>query len=246
MVATSVVYWTEYPVPTPAFRFLPPGAQYFLGTDELGRSVLLLTILGTGHSLRQALIIAALSTVAGFLAGAASALTYQRWPDKLLGLAGDALRSFPSVLLALVFTALGIPIVGVLVFLLWVPIWRVSRNAFAHALAEPFVLRARLCGRQTLEILAVEVCPNILPLLLPTILGVLSESLVALVALEFLGFGRDLGSPGLGTLVARAIHVGLAAPWIWIPATIITVVGVASISMAARWMLFSQHRFGQT
>lgn len=210
------------PVPVPSLKLLGPSLIHWLGTDELGRAVGYMTCIGTARSLRDGFAIAIVSGLLGLVAGAVSALRFNGLVDRALALVGDTLRSFPTVLLALLFSTVGLPIVIILIVLLWVPVWRVSRSTLAFLLAEPYALRARLAGQPMFLILLRETLPNAWPAILPTVLIVAADSFVALVALEFLGFGVELGKPSLGVLLARVLTVGLSAPWIWIPATLLT------------------------
>ena len=88
------------------FRFRPPSADHWLGTDNLGRSQLSRIVYGARLSLGIGLAVVIMNAVFGVALGAASG--YFKRLDNILMRVTDALMAFPPVLLALgIAAALG-------------------------------------------------------------------------------------------------------------------------------------------
>src|SRR5690606_40516343 len=84
---------------SPRDRFMPPGAEHLLGTDQLGRDLFSRVL----HGGRIALTVALGSTGGSLLIGIALGLISgygPRWLDNVLILLFDAIQSFPTVMLA--------------------------------------------------------------------------------------------------------------------------------------------------
>ncbi|MBV9587799.1 MAG: ABC transporter permease, partial [Alphaproteobacteria bacterium] len=89
---------------SPIRRLRWPSAQYWFGTDMLGRDVYSRTIYGARVSLIVGLSVAALSTVLGLAIGVVAGFT--RWVDTVVMRIMDGLMSIPSILIAIALMAL--------------------------------------------------------------------------------------------------------------------------------------------
>jgi peptide/nickel transport system permease protein len=89
---------------SPIRRLRPPGAQFWFGTDMLGRDVYSRVIYGARVSLTVGLAVAILATVVGLAIGLVTG--YLRWLDAVAMRVMDGLMSIPSVLLAIALISL--------------------------------------------------------------------------------------------------------------------------------------------
>lgn len=224
--------WLQVPIDSRSV-LQAPTFQALLGTDHLGRSLLWLVPRSTLATLADCVIVFAIAALIGFCAACTSVYWLDRWQDRLLVAFADGVRSFPAILAAMVFASLHIPVMLVLAGIVWVPIWRATRAALAEQFARPFVLRARACGLGFSRVMWHEALPQTWPVILPSALGAMAECLAGLAVLEFLGFGRDLGAPGLGTLASQVVSLGSAIWWVWLPSTLMIGVIVAMFAVGA-------------
>ncbi|WP_336741886.1 dipeptide/oligopeptide/nickel ABC transporter permease/ATP-binding protein [Aureimonas altamirensis] len=213
------------PLPDPdatdtAARLRPPFSPgHLLGTDPLGRDVLARLVWGTRVSLAvgigATLVAAVLGTALGLVAGYAGART-----DTVLMRLVDMLMAFPYVLLALAIVAvLGPGLINALYAIAIVNIPFFARNIRGRVLGlshQPFVDAARLSGKGHLSILATEIFPNILPVIVVTMSSTVGWMILETAGLSFLGLGAQPPQADLGSMLGQgraqlftAAHVAL-------------------------------------
>ncbi len=213
------------PLPDPdatdtAARLRPPFSPgHLLGTDPLGRDVLSRLVWGTRVSLAvgigATLVAAVLGTALGLVAGYAGPRT-----DTVLMRLVDMLMAFPYVLLALAIVAvLGPGLINALYAIAVVNIPFFARNIRGRVLGlshQPFVEAARLSGKGHLSILATEIFPNILPVIVVTMSSTVGWMILETAGLSFLGLGAQPPQADLGSMLGQgraqlftAAHVAL-------------------------------------
>ncbi|HKF64151.1 MAG TPA: ABC transporter permease subunit, partial [Dongiaceae bacterium] len=89
----------------PIDRFLPPSEEHLLGTDHLGRDLFARVVYGSRIALSVSLGATLLSLLLGVTTGLVAGYG-PRWLDNALLLVFDALKSFPTVMLALALVTL--------------------------------------------------------------------------------------------------------------------------------------------
>jgi peptide/nickel transport system permease protein len=212
-------------------RFAGPSLAHPLGTDELGRDVLLRLCAGGRVSLAigiaAALAAAALGTLVGLVAGYLGG-----WTDRLLMRLTDAIIALPLLPLLIVLAALdlrkiGIPgwlarsddisflrIVVLAVLVGWTTAARLVRGATLVTKSRDFVRAARSLGAQVPHILWVHILPNVLaPLIVATTLSVGDVILLESV-LSFLGLGVQPPLASWGTMLSNAQDLLETAPFL--------------------------------
>ncbi|MCK8785267.1 ABC transporter permease [Roseomonas sp. NAR14] len=212
-------------------RFEPPSAAHPLGTDELGRDILLRLLYGARVSLAVGLATALAASVVGTLAGVVAA-----WRgglvDALVMRLADALLALPALPLLVVLAAidparLGLPARGeglgtagadilritlILALFGWVGVARLSRAAALSVLARDHIRAARALGATEARVLRRHVLPNILaPVAVATALAV-GGAVLAESVLSFLGLGIQPPAPSWGNMLANAQELVFAAP----------------------------------
>ena len=181
-----------------------PRAEFWLGTDQLGRDLLVRLAYGA----RVSIVVGAVSTLAAVGVGAVIGLAagfLGGWVDRVLSWLIDTTLSLPFLLfaislVALVGPGLGVTIVVIILFS-WCPIARVVRGQVLFLREREFVEAARSLGASRLRIMAVDVLPNlVVPLVVYGTLLV-PQAIVFEATLSFLGLG----------VAATDGHVGIDA-----------------------------------
>lgn len=189
---------------SPAERFAPASLHHLLGTDHLGRDLFSRVLHGGRIALAIALGATGLSLVGGILLGLIAGYG-PRWLDNLLLLLFDAIKSFPTVMLALALVTLTGPsllAVLVVVVLVNVPGYaRIIRTQTLVLKSAEHVMAARSMGAGTARILAVHILPNVMG----PILILASMDIPVVVAIEaglsFLGLGVRPPLPSWGAIL---------------------------------------------
>lgn len=207
-----------------AGSFAGPCPEAWLGTDRLGRSVLL----QLGHGARTSLSVVLLATVLSTGAGALMALaagTRRRWIDEGVLAVSGVFGSVPGILLLLgaAFALrdarpLGVPLAGVPATVLalaltgWVGTYRVVRVEVMQQVEREYVLAARALGLPWHRVLVGHVLPNCAHLLL--LQGTLraTSAVHAEVLLGFLGLGPT-DRPTWGGMLEQARFDMMQGAW---------------------------------
>jgi microcin C transport system permease protein len=204
----------DLPVPAPA----PPSAENWLGTDDQGRDVLARLIYGFRISVLFGLLLTLTSSVIGVAAGAVQGyfggrvdLFFQRFLEIWGGL--------PQLFILIIVSSVVVPGFWTLLFILmlfgWTSLVGVVRAEFLRARNFDYVRAARALGMSDGRIMFKHVLPNAMVATLTFLPFILSGSIVALTALDFLGLGLPPGSASLGDLLRQGKE-NLQAPWLGI------------------------------
>jgi len=195
---------------------MPPAADHWFGTDQLGRDVFSRVIAGA----RDILTIAPLSTLISTVVGTALGLVmgyFRGVIDEGVSRVVDALLALPTVIVALLaLVALGpssITVVFVIGFT-FAPI--VARTVRASVLAErelDYVFAAQLRRENAFHIMFVEILPNVLPPILVEATVRLGYAIFAVASLSFIGFGIQPPSPDWGLSISA--NYGLIGAGYW-------------------------------
>ena len=210
-------------------RLAGPSTGHPLGTDELGRDVLLRLLAGGRVSLvigiAAALAAAALGTLVGLTAGYLGG-----WTDRVLMRTTDAIIALPLLPLLIVLAALdlnklGLParlvqsddisllrIVALAVLVGWTTAARLVRSATLVTRNRDFVRAARSLGASVPHILWLHILPNVLgPLIVATTLSV-GDVILFESVLSFLGLGVQPPLASWGSMLSNAQELITTAP----------------------------------
>ena len=160
---------TDFSRTNMAFIWEPPGKDFALGTDALGRDVLSRLIVGAAVSLVVALSVLAIALVVGTAAGMVAAWR-GGWFDAFVMRTADITFAFPDLIVAILIAAMlgpGIPTVILsLAIVSWPGIARLTRSLVLSLRHELFVDAAIVCGTKPATILLRHCLPNIVPALI--------------------------------------------------------------------------------
>jgi peptide/nickel transport system permease protein len=195
---------------------MPPSAEHWFGTDQLGRDVFSRVIVGA----RDILTIAPLATLISTVVGTALGLVmgyFRGFVDEGISRIVDAVLALPTVIVALLaLVALG-PSSTTVVFVIgftFAPI--IARTVRASVLAErelDYVFAAKLRRENAFHIMFVEILPNVLPPILVEATVRLGYAIFAVASLSFIGFGIQPPSPDWGLSISA--NYGLIGAGYW-------------------------------
>jgi microcin C transport system permease protein len=206
------------------------GNRNWLGTDDQGRDVVARLIYGFRISVLFGLILTALSSIIGIVAGAVQGyfggrvdLVFQRFLE--IWSAIPAL--FVLIILSQVLPRGFWTLLGILLLFNWVTLVSVVRAEFLRGRNLEYILAARALGLSNVKIMFKHLLPNAMVATLTFLPLKLSASIAALTALDYLGLGLPPSSASLGELLAQG-KTNLHAPWLGL-AAFITIGGLLTL-----------------
>ena len=210
---------------------LPPSAQHWLGTDQLGRDLWSRLVYGARISLIIGVIAIGIATLVGMAVGALAGY-YGGWIDTMLMRFTDIMLCFPTFFLILAVAALLEPgIINIMVIIgltSWMDTARLLRAEILSLKERAFVEAARALGASDARLILRHLVPNALPpVLVSATLGVAGAILVE-SSLSFLGLGVQPPTPSWGNLLMESKATLGVAWWLTVypgAAILITVLG---------------------
>jgi peptide/nickel transport system permease protein len=189
----------------PIRRLKPPSAEFWFGTDQLGRDVYSRVVFGARVSLIVGLAVATLSIIVGIAIGLVTG--YVRALDAVVMRIMDGLMSIPSVLLAIALMALTKASVGnviAAITLAEVPrVVRLVRSLVLTLREQPYVEAAIAAGTTLPRILMRHILPNIVAPLLVQGTYVCGSAMITEAILSFIGAGTPPNIPSWGNIMAE-------------------------------------------
>lgn len=199
-----------------AARYQPPSTQHWFGTDNYGRDIFTRAFHGGGLSLLIATATVLIGSLGGLIIGGIAGF-FGGWLDWLLMRFNDALMSFPSMLLALLFVAvLGGGVVQLILAmgLLFVPSFaRVVRTGFQQARGRDYVKRLTIMGAKPSRIMLVHVLPAITGQMVSAMTIGFANAILTETSLSFLGLGIPPTEASWGRMLYDAQAYLFNAPW---------------------------------
>lgn len=195
----------------------PPSAEFWLGTDRLGRDLFSRLLYGGRVSLWVGFVAVGISTLIGVVLGLVSGY-FRGWVDECIMRIVDVMLCFPSFFLLLSVIAFLEPslfnIMIVIGLTSWMGVARLVRAETLSLREREFVDAARLAGCSTARILWRHILPNALaPVLISATLGVAGAILVE-SSLSFLGLGEQPPDPSWGNILQEGKSALETAPWL--------------------------------
>jgi peptide/nickel transport system permease protein len=188
----------------PSQALQPPGPEFLMGSDNIGRDVFTRFLYGGRISLRVGLVAVTLGAVVGIFLGLISGYL-GGWLDSFVSWFVDVLLAFPDILLALTVVAIlgpGVTNTMIAVGVSFIPSFmRVTRSNVLHIREMEYITAAKALGSSNFGILTRHVLPNTLrTLLVLASLGV-GNAILAGAALSFLGLGGQPPTPEWGAML---------------------------------------------
>lgn len=210
-----------------------PSLEHWFGTDHFGRDMFSMIMVGARVSIAVAFVAVGIGMLIGVPLGLYAAARRGSLIDEIIMRGNDLVFAFPSLLLAIMITAVFGPgainaIIAIGIFN--VPVFaRLARGAALSLWTRDFVLAARVAGKTKARISAEHILPNIANLLIVQGTIQFSLAILAEAALAYVGLGAQPPLPSWGrmladaqTLISLAPHMALFPGF----AIIITVLGL--------------------
>lgn len=198
-------------------RFQPPSAEYWLGTDQLGRDILSRIIIGSKIALGVPSIVVAVAVAVGAPLGALAGYAGGRLDNLIMRLT-DLFLAFPSLLLAVaIVAALGPSLTNAMlaIAISWWPWYtRLVRGVTISLRGRYFVEAARSIGVSNRTIILRHILPNcVTPILVQATVD-FGTVILAEASLAFIGLGTQPPAPDWGLMVSQGRSYILDQWWI--------------------------------
>lgn len=185
--------------------FITPCAEYWFGTDNLGRCIFSRIIYGARISLQIGFIAVGIAAVVGGTLGAIAGY-YGKMVDIIIMRVIDVLLAIPGILLAIsIVAAFGTSIVNVMIAvgISSIPSYvRIVRASVLSVREQEFVEAAKATGASDIRIIFKHIIPNVLsPLIVQATLGV-AGAILSAASLSFIGLGIQPPDPEWGSMLS--------------------------------------------
>lgn len=217
----------------PAKRTREPSAEFWFGSDMLGRDVYSRVMYGARVSLIVGFSVAALASLAGLTIGLISG--YIRLADSIIMRIMDGLMSIPPILLAIALMALTRGSVrNVIIAITIAEVPRVSRLVRGVVLSlreQPYVEAAIAAGTRTPTIIIRHILPNTLAPLTVQATFICAAAMITESILSFIGAGTPPIIPSWGNIMAEGRALWQVKPYIVFFPAIFLSITVLSINL---------------
>jgi peptide/nickel transport system permease protein len=219
--------------------FSPPSAEFPLGTDESGRSVLALTLWGARVSLLVGFLATVISVGIGSVVGIVAG-HFGRWTDSALMRVTDWFLVIPFLPLAIVLATVLGPSLANIAFVIGITSWPgTARIVRAQALAvtsRPYIERARALGAGDWHLISRHILPNVVPLIFANTVLIVAVAILSETTLAFLGLGDPLRVSWGSMLDAAFTHgaASIGAWWYLVPPGVCILLVVLAFTMVGQ------------
>jgi oligopeptide transport system permease protein len=226
-----------------------PSAQYWLGTDDIGRDLLARLMQGMLISISVALLVEVVDIGLGILVGTLAGF-YGGWIDQFLARFTDIMFAFPGLLFAILLTGIfgtaadtafsNLPIVGAngnarlvivsiaLAFTAWPLMARYVRGQTLQLKEQQFVEAARTSGTSNARIIWRHIIPNLFSIVVVASTLNIAGTVIGEAGLSFLGLGVQPPGSSLGLMINDALNLTETHPWeVLLPSITLTLVVLA-------------------
>ncbi|MGB0533156.1 MAG: ABC transporter permease [Paracoccaceae bacterium] len=245
-IALLSFIWVPYDVTVLSIGEKLQGASqaHWLGTDHFGRDLLSMIMVGARTSLAVALVAVGIGIGLGVPLGLAASARQGGWLDELIMRSNDLIFAFPSLVIAILITALfGASAVNAIIAIgiFNIPVFaRVTRGGALSLWQREFILAARVCGKSTGRIAIEHILPNLNNLLIVQGTIQFSLGILAEAGLSYVGLGAQPPTPSWGRMLADAQTMVSFAPHLALvpgSAIILSVIGLNLMGDGLRDML---------
>lgn len=220
---TSLAFTASSPTNLPPMWVKGGSPQHPLGTESNGRDMLAQLIVGIPASLKVGVLAASIGLAVGILLGSVAGYL-GGWVDHVIRTISDSVMTIPSLMVLIAIAAyVHMPDTTAMALILSLFAWpgptRMVRSQVLSLRERGYVRMALLSNVPPLEIMMVEMVPNMLPWLAASLTGGISGAILGATGLEALGLGPTR-IPSLGMIInyamtSSALLRGMV--WWWLP-----------------------------
>ncbi len=231
LAAIMAPYVTRDPILLePINRLKPPSAEFWMGTDSLGRDIFARTVHGARISLLVGLTVAIVSVFSGLVIGLLAG--YFNRVDAVVMRVMDGVMAVPAILLAIALVALLGASVKVVIIAIAIPeiprVTRLVRSVVLSVRDLPYVEAARSNGTRVAKLLRRHILPSTAAPLIVQGTFICASAILTEAGLSFLGAGTPPEIPTWGNMIASSRLYLQIAPWtIFAPGICLAVVVLA-------------------
>ena len=193
-----------------------PNHTFLLGTDELGRDVLVRIFYGARISLLAGVVASLLAVATGVVVGLVAGY-FGRAVDTVLSRFMDVVLSLPYLVFAIALIAVvgpGLPVsIAVIAFFSFASVGRIVRGQVLSITQKEFIEAARSVGASDLRIMFVDILPNVLAPVIVYATLLIPASIVFEATLSFLGLGVVPPTASWGGMLSESIQYYQVAWW---------------------------------
>ena len=223
-----------------------PSAQYWLGTDDLGRDLLARLMQGLLISISIAVLVEVVDIALGILIGVLAGF-HGGWIDQVLARFTDIIFAFPGLLFIILVAGIfgawadthlsGIPIIGAngnarlllvslaLAFVAWPLMARYVRGQTLQLKEQQFIEAARTAGTSDTRIIVRHIVPNLFSIVVVAATLNMVNTIVAEAGISLLGLGVQTPGSSIGLMISQAQNMVSSHPWeILLPAGVLAII----------------------
>lgn len=214
---------------------LPPNAQFWLGTDGVGRDLFSRLLHGArvslGIGLSASAIAVTLALFIGGFAGFAGGNT-DFWIMRFVDLVMSMPTFFVMLLLVVMLEPGAWVVITVISAFAWTYPARIFRSQILTVKERDFVLAARAIGVPGHRIFIRHLLPHVLPLVIVYLALGIPNTIFAEASLSFLGLGVPPPTPSWGGMIQNGMAYYRAAPWVAVFPGLAIMLTVVSFNLA--------------
>lgn len=199
-----------------ANRMKLPSWEHWLGTDQFGRDILSMIMVGARTSIAVALVAVGIGMSVGVPLGLAAAARKGGWLDEVIMRANDLVFAFPSLLIAVMITAVfGASALNAIIAIgiFNIPVFaRLTRGAALSLWNRDYILAARVAGKGSGRISIEHILPNVANLLIVQGTIQFSLGILAEAGLSYVGLGAQPPTASWGRMLADSQTMISLAP----------------------------------
>lgn len=224
-------------------KFEAPSGKFLLGTDILGRDILLRTIEGGKISLFVGVSAVTVQVILGTLLGIIAGF-YGKIVDNIIMRIVDIFMSLPSlpllIILSAVLSDVGFPpdkkifvVMFIIGFLAWPGLCRMVRGQVLSIREQEYMQAADALGIKDKKKMFRHILPNVIPVIIVSATLSLGGTILTESSLSYLGLGVVEPTPTWGNLIQAVndLYNLKNRPWLWIPAGTCIFITVMAINL---------------
>lgn len=217
VIAVAAPLIAPYPASYGTDVLRPPSAEYWFGTDALGRDVFSEVIWGTQQSVLVAVAASVIAIVFGTIIAVIGA--YFRRLDGIISVIVDMTLSLPVLPLMILIAALVGPSTSTIILVVaafsWPEVTRLVRSQALTVVGLPYVDAARLMTTSPWWIITRHLLPAVTPVIVVSVVVTASRAVLSAAGLAFLGLG-DPTTWSWGRILFEAQQAGAMASAWWL------------------------------
>lgn len=211
-----------------------PSAQYWLGTDDLGRDIFARLMQGLLVSIAVAVVVEIVDIVFGIFIGVLAGF-YGGWIDQFLARFTDVMFAFPGLLFVILLTGIlgtkadqvlgGLPVIGAngnarlllvslaLAFTIWPLMARYVRGQTLQLKEQQFIEAARTSGTSDVRIILRHIVPNLFSIVVIASTLNIANTIIGEAGISLLGLGVQPPGSSIGLMISDGLSLLDTHPW---------------------------------